>query len=62
MSLDAVKIGMLHRREVIQVVAGLLKKYSIRNVVLDPVMITKSRNRLLAPEAISFMKRDLSHL
>lgn len=32
---DAVKIGMLHSAEVVKIVAEKVKKYSIKNVVLD---------------------------
>ena len=39
---DAIKIGMLHSAEVVNLVAALLEKYEIRNVVLDPVMVSTS--------------------
>lgn len=59
MTLDAVKIGMLHRQEIIESVATLLKHYQTRNIVLDPVMVAKSGDRLLKAEAISSMKIKL---
>ena len=38
---DAVKIGMLHNMKVIKCVCKILKKYKLKNVVFDPVMIAK---------------------
>lgn len=48
---DAVKIGMLWSVELIHSVAEMLKRYSPRVVVLDPVMIAQSGDRLLQREA-----------
>lgn len=56
--LNAIKIGMLHRQEIIETVAHILAKDQIP-IVLDPVMIAKSGDRLLLPEAISTMKKLL---
>jgi hydroxymethylpyrimidine/phosphomethylpyrimidine kinase len=39
---DAIKIGMLHSAEVVNIVADKIKQYSIHNVVLDPVMVSTS--------------------
>lgn len=55
----AVKIGMLHNAEVIQVVADALMQYQPSIVVLDPVMTAKSGNLLLQPEAVETMRNDL---
>lgn len=49
---DAVKIGMLHSSEVVEVVADVLQKYNIRNVVLDPVMVSTSGHRLIEESEI----------
>jgi len=59
MRADAVKIGMLHSPEVIQVVVEKLKYYGIKNIVLDPVMIAKSGDKLLQAEAIDALKKEL---
>lgn len=48
---DAIKIGMLANKEIIHVVSKSLRKYKIKFVVLDPVMIAKSGDTLLAKEA-----------
>lgn len=57
--IDAVKIGMLNRPEVIDVVAAGLEHYRPRWVVLDPVMVAKSGDRLLAPEAMARLRSRL---
>lgn len=49
---DAVKIGMLHSSDVIHAVAGRLRQHGARNIVVDPVMVAKSGDRLLQPEAV----------
>ena len=36
---DAIKIGMLHSQEVVRAVAETLRRYEVRNIVLDPVMV-----------------------
>ncbi|MGI8310490.1 bifunctional hydroxymethylpyrimidine kinase/phosphomethylpyrimidine kinase [Saccharopolyspora hattusasensis] len=56
---DAVKIGMLANAEVIRAVIGVLDRYSPPHVVLDPVMVAKSGDRLLAPEAVSVLRDEL---
>lgn len=56
---DAVKIGMLHSGEVIKTVREMLDKYEIRNVVLDPVMVATSGDRLIEEEAVEELKKTL---
>jgi hydroxymethylpyrimidine/phosphomethylpyrimidine kinase len=41
------------------VVAAALARWQARNVVLDPVLVASSGERLLAPDAIGALKRDL---
>lgn len=43
---DATKVGMLLTEDNVRVVASIIRKYSLRNVVLDPVMISSSGKRL----------------
>ncbi|RNE49122.1 bifunctional hydroxymethylpyrimidine kinase/phosphomethylpyrimidine kinase [Corynebacterium alimapuense] len=57
-SVDAVKIGMLGDLQTIEVVAQFLASYTPRSVVLDPVMVASSGDRLLDREAETAM-RDL---
>ncbi len=56
---DAVKIGMLSNETIIKTVAGELRKTNIANIVVDPVMISKSGSHLLKPEAIGALKEIL---
>ncbi|WP_285716661.1 bifunctional hydroxymethylpyrimidine kinase/phosphomethylpyrimidine kinase [Pelosinus sp. IPA-1] len=51
-SVSAVKIGMVSRIETIRAVANGLKKFNAQNVVVDPVMISKSGYYLLQPDAM----------
>jgi hydroxymethylpyrimidine/phosphomethylpyrimidine kinase len=59
LAVGAVKIGMLARAPVIAAVAAGLDRWMATNVVLDPVMIATSGDRLLAPDAIDALKREL---
>jgi len=56
---NAVKIGMLARAPVIKAVADGLARWNMRAIVLDPVMVATSGDRLLAPDAIDVLKRLL---
>lgn len=53
---DAIKIGMLHSSEVIEVVANKLAQYNINNIVLDPVMVATSGDNLMVNDAISSLR------
>jgi len=59
---DAVKIGMLSTSEIIKEVTDGLKRYSVRNIVLDPVMVSASGARLIEDSAIESLKKDLINL
>ena len=56
---DVVKIGMLSDPEIIKIVAEKLKEYKVEKIVLDPVMVAKSGDKLLKDESISTLKSDL---
>ena len=56
---DAVKIGMLPSAEQVEAVAEKLKKYDIKNIVLDPVMISTSGRRLIDESAVLKMEQML---
>lgn len=56
---DAVKIGMLASSAVVRAVADRLQHYGPAIVVLDPVMIAKSGDPLLADEAVTSLVEDL---
>ena len=57
--IDAVKIGMLSRPEVIETVAAGLERHRVTKLVLDPVMVAKSGDLLLAAEAVSALRERL---
>jgi hydroxymethylpyrimidine/phosphomethylpyrimidine kinase len=56
---DAVKIGMLYSAELIATVAEQLKNYEARSIVLDPVMVAQSGDKLLRDDAIEALKTHL---
>ncbi|MEA3437657.1 MAG: bifunctional hydroxymethylpyrimidine kinase/phosphomethylpyrimidine kinase, partial [Thermodesulfobacteriota bacterium] len=57
-----VKIGMLYSAELIETVAQVLKKYKIDKIVLDPVMVAQSGDKLLKDNAIEAIKIHLMPL
>lgn len=56
LDVGAVKIGMLANSSAIDVVAAALDRYRPRNVVLDPIMIASSGERLLREDAIGRLR------
>ena len=56
---DAIKIGMLHSRQVIMQVLSSLKKINNKKVVLDPVMVAKGGAKLINDEAIKILQNQL---
>ena len=56
---DAVKIGMLGDAETVTVVADALGEREAVPIVLDPVMVAKSGDRLLTTEAVDTLLRRL---
>jgi hydroxymethylpyrimidine/phosphomethylpyrimidine kinase len=59
---DAVKIGMLYSVELIETVARNLKQFKPNNIVLDPVMIAQSGDKLIQDEAIDAIRELLMPL
>lgn len=55
----AIKIGMLQSAEIVLLIARLIREYGIRNVVLDPVMVSTSGHRLIEESAISALQTEL---
>ncbi len=56
---DAVKIGMVSNKGIIKAIAEGLKKWDVKNIVLDPVMVSESGSYLLQKEARSALIEDL---
>lgn len=57
--IDAVKVGMLASADLVSVVAEALRRHRPAFVVLDPVMVAKSGDRLLRSDAVDALKREL---
>lgn len=55
----AVKIGMLANADIIRRVAARLKHYRASNIVVDPVMLSSSGQRLLDPDAVDTLIHEL---
>ena len=56
---DAVKIGMLHAPEVVQVVAQAIRRHAMPHVVLDPVMVATSGDRLTTARTVEVLVQEL---
>ena len=56
---DAVKIGMLHDPEVVRVVVQAIARHQMLQVVLDPVMVATSGDRLMADETVNVLVQEL---
>jgi hydroxymethylpyrimidine/phosphomethylpyrimidine kinase len=56
---DAAKTGMLANNEIIRAVARALESRSFENLVVDPVMVSKSGHPLLEQEARNALKQHL---
>ncbi len=59
---DAIKIGMLYSAELIEAVAAALKKHGAQKIVLDPVMVAQSGDKLLQDDAVEAIKAYLMPL
>lgn len=59
---DAVKIGMLSTASLVRTVRDALLRHNPRNVVLDPVMVATSGDRLLSEDAIAVLSEELAPL
>ncbi|GAA5111715.1 bifunctional hydroxymethylpyrimidine kinase/phosphomethylpyrimidine kinase [Bartonella jaculi] len=53
---DAVKIGMVANAQIAQIIAERLAYYQPRFIVFDPVMVAKSGDVLLKPDAIEIIR------
>ena len=56
---DAVKIGMVSESSLIHTIAGKLRRYEAKNIVVDPVMVATSGARLISEEAVETLKKEL---
>src|SRR6184192_2332859 len=58
-SIAALKTGMLSSAAIIEVVAAGIERHRLRPLVVDPVMIAKSGDRLLREDAVEALRRRL---
>jgi len=58
-TIDAVKIGMVSNVDIINLIGARLCAHQARNIVVDPVMVSKSGCHLLKPEAKDELLRVL---
>lgn len=56
---DAIKIGMLHSKKVIETVINSLKKIKVKKIILDPVMVAKGGTKLVDDKSIEIIKAKL---
>src|SRR5215208_4296998 len=57
--IDAAKTGMLSSAEIIGTVAERIRHWRIERLVVDPVMVAKSGDRLLREDAVEALIRRL---
>jgi hydroxymethylpyrimidine/phosphomethylpyrimidine kinase len=62
LDVGAVKIGMVAQAESIDAIASALARWKPRHIVLDPVMVATSGDRLLAAEAVEALRTKLMRL
>ncbi|WP_246792688.1 bifunctional hydroxymethylpyrimidine kinase/phosphomethylpyrimidine kinase [Burkholderia perseverans] len=58
-TVHAVKLGMLATAEIVEAVAAALARHRVTTIVLDPVMVAKSGDQLLAPDAVAAIRERL---
>jgi hydroxymethylpyrimidine/phosphomethylpyrimidine kinase len=56
---DSAKTGMLYTEKIISAVTEKFQQYNVPNIVVDPVMISKTNARLLKEDAVSTMVNKL---
>ena len=59
LDVNAVKIGMVAQLATIDAIVAGLKRWSPRHIVLDPVMVATSGDRLLAADAVERLRTAL---
>jgi hydroxymethylpyrimidine/phosphomethylpyrimidine kinase len=59
LDVHAVKIGMVVELSIIEAIAAALTRWKPEHIVLDPVMVASSGDRLLPEEAIESLRNDL---
>tara|TARA_B100001029_G_scaffold175072_1_gene176038 strand:- start:8951 stop:9745 length:795 start_codon:yes stop_codon:yes gene_type:complete len=57
--ISAIKLGMLYDKEIMAIVVKSLKSLSKVPIIVDPVMVSKSGDKLLKSNAIEFFKNEI---
>lgn len=52
---DAVKIGMISNKDICEVIIDKIHEYKPNNIVIDPVMVSTSKNKLLKDNSLYFL-------
>ncbi len=56
---DAIKIGMLYSEKVVKCVLDIIKKYKLKKIILDPVMVSTSGHNLISPKCINYIRSKM---
>ena len=56
---DAVKVGMVSSSGIIHVISEKFQEYAVKNIVVDPVMVSTSGSKLLSDDAIKALTGEL---
>lgn len=56
---DALKTGMLGSAELVELVIETIKKYRLKNIVVDPVLVCKGIDEIMVPTAARVIKEKL---
>ena len=56
---NSVKIGMLQNVGVIKEVIKAIKKYKLKNIIIDPVMVAKGGHRLISNSSTNYLRKKL---
>ena len=59
MKVSAIKIGMINSKENAELIYDTLLKYKVKNIVLDPIMISTSGKSLIKDETKDFLVNKL---
>lgn len=56
---DALKTGMLGSAELVELIAHNIKKFALKNIVVDPVLVCKGIDEIMVPDAARVIKEKL---
>jgi len=62
LQIDSVMQDIGADAQIIKTVSKKIKKYQVKNLVIDPVMVAKGGDRLLRVDAVKELKENLIHL